>query len=261
MKIRWLTAVLFGICLVWPGLSNAADNGDKPERATQQQRNIKQPEPATRAATPTDKYQKRADDQDQRTEEKGDWWHVWSHKLLYDPVAGVTGVLALFTLGLWGATLALVRSGERMAERHSRAFVTIRPEGVEDPVTDERVSVTIGFRNVGQTPAFEVSTAIELIIVDEEAEVIPVIDAAALPITLFDMAIAPGEEKFFRIESVARLSAREIKNIKSGKFSLLVRGCVHYFDVADEARRTFLSYRHGAPDMEVYYDESGNDME
>ena len=64
-------------------------------------------------------------------------------------------LLFLATMGLWWATWRLVRSSEKTAERQLRAYIVVSAKGIDirGPENEVSVSVQIGVKNTGQTPA------------------------------------------------------------------------------------------------------------
>jgi hypothetical protein len=62
-------------------------------------------------------------------------------------------LLSIVTLMLWGATVGLVRSADRTAERQLRAYFDLRSAVVEDFEVGKMPKVILSFKNVGQTPA------------------------------------------------------------------------------------------------------------
>jgi hypothetical protein len=65
-------------------------------------------------------------------------------------------LLSIVTLMLWGATVGLVRSAERTAERQLRAYFDLKSASVLDFVENGQPVVMLGFENVGETPAKDV---------------------------------------------------------------------------------------------------------
>jgi hypothetical protein len=59
-------------------------------------------------------------------------------------------LLSIVTLMLWGATVGLVRSAERTAERQLRAYFDLKSASVLDFVENGQPAVMLGFENVGE---------------------------------------------------------------------------------------------------------------
>jgi hypothetical protein len=85
----------------------------------------------------------------------GDCESFWE-RTTSDPVATFTLVLAFSTVGLWVATLALYRAGERHSERELRAYIVATVQAEIRNFHIATPTVVLGFVNAGQTPAHDV---------------------------------------------------------------------------------------------------------
>lgn len=147
-------------------------------------------------------------------------------------------LLSIVTLMLWGATVRMVRSADRTAERQLRAYIDIRQSVVENFVPGEEPLTTITFRNVGQTPALNVKFRFDSQICpfDDEPAEVDVQDGlggsksniGARGIFVSHLASATLTEHFF-------------KSVKDGKSALFANGMVRYDDIF--GRPHFLRFR------------------
>jgi hypothetical protein len=85
--------------------------------------------------------------QQHEQESAPDWWMI-----------GLTGLLAVSTLGLWLATRKLVSSAEKTAERQLRAYMTVKHGNIlhEKHADGWLLGWHPQVVNVGQTPAYDV---------------------------------------------------------------------------------------------------------
>jgi hypothetical protein len=156
-----------------------------------------------------------------------------------------TFVLAIATAFLYLATRALVKGGERNAERQLRAYVLVTGKGlVEQSAKDERFIHQFEIRNTGLTPAYKLQ-------VESMTRPLP----HPLP-TDFDFAMTPagrnpsvmmlGAGQPVRHDSHADepLSQSELALIKrqDSGFRLYTFGTVRYEDCFKRARFTNFCY-------------------
>jgi hypothetical protein len=192
-----------------------------------------------------------------QTEDCKTFWE----KTTSDPVAMFTLVLALSTVGLWIATLALYVAGNRHSERQLRAYVLVKGAQLRKFGTAELPEAVVVIRNFGQTPAYAVDSFVGI-----AAHNYPLTIKISAPEDLktVESILAPGGEHIFRVPTLRTLAADEVGAIISGEAAIYVVGKIAYIDAFKKARITnFLLFYGGevgvAPDGLMAPYETGND--
>jgi hypothetical protein len=151
-------------------------------------------------------------------------------------LALLTLVLALGTLFLWLATRGLVRESKNTACRQLRAYIAIDSAILESSLSaGKMVTVTIGVKNFGQTPAYKCSGSVNCAILDFEGD-----KPQDLPDDLdteFIGVIQPGAclEKS-RIRPA--ISAEEVSGLNAGTKAIWLFGQYTYAVAFDMPLRT-----------------------
>lgn len=196
---------------------------------------------------------------------KGRW-----EKFIEDPAMIFNFIIAIFTAGLFGATVALwfatrdlVRGADRTAKRQLRAYVTvpritIRNESHPNGVSEIFIDVTI--RNFGQTPARRCSYWLDIC-----SSKLPLTSALARPEASKGSGIgviAPSDT--FTVTAKLWLLPNG-GEIHSGNYAMFVHGQFSYTDAFDERQTTdFRFMRSGegwTSDGEMEVCVEGNDAE
>jgi hypothetical protein len=162
--------------------------------------------------------------------------------------ATATALLFLMFLALLAAALAAGRATRflSLARRHQeaevRAYVDVdRLEFVETPEPDGVVKVRVVFKNSGQTPAFQISSAAQVGVREQES-------GDGVPfMPLPERAANPGMPRLGRdatspyvveCEAIPNLADR----VMQGKAVIVVWGWTEYLDIFDLKRRTAFQY-------------------
>lgn len=157
------------------------------------------------------------------------WWQI--------------GIGAVSMLGLlW--TLAVTRSGSRM---QLRAYVVVMLVKMNEIKSGEKSKALMNVKNVGATPAYELSSAITTDIVSRDD-----VDRLACIIVDDDveesLTIAPDQGHGVNSESTVSVTAGELADIQSGDKIILVRGTVRYKDIFKRVRRTHFAHVYSGTD-------------
>lgn len=197
----------------------ATPHADSAERADQQSAKAVMP---VRGSPPT---------VDERVADYTRWLAIFSGGLFV-----VTGVLALYTYRLWGATKRLVEDNGSNARRQLRAYVFLestKPRGTV-PAYPEVASYLFVFKNSGQTPASHVEVIIARIFVSPGEKQFPAIPAMQ-PASL--VAIGPGGSVNTRT-AARQLTPAETAAIIAGTHQLSLHGKITYVDAFGVGRET-----------------------
>ena len=158
-----------------------------------------------------------------------------------------TLAIASFTLTLWRATHKLWLTSEKTAERQLRAYVF--PKDIIITNLNSDPTVTITFKNCGQTPAYD-----KVVWASMAVAVFPLEEEPKPPETGPTESIAhvgPGMETHSFVKPDVPITTDEINGIQSGKAALYLCGAVNYTDAFGKRRFSrFAAYRGGdAPDF------------
>jgi hypothetical protein len=156
---------------------------------------------------------------------------------------------------LW--TLAVTRSAARM---QLRAYIVVELYKLDEVKAGEFTTARMNIKNVGSTPAYELSSNIESLVVSladstkfAKEKIADELDEA--------LTIAPGRGHGVDSDSRTAVTAGEIADIISGDKIVLVRGTVRYKDVFGKVRRTYFTHLYRGPDpaaMQGGYHPQGN---
>ncbi len=148
-------------------------------------------------------------------------------------------LLSIVTLMLWGATVGLVRSADRTAERQLRAYFDLRSANVENFEQGKVPKVVLGFKNVGQTPAIEVVLQMSIQVRDSGNEP-PEVDLTVFP-DGSKSTIGRGGSLNSRLEMSEPLSEYSFEAVKNDKATFFAWGIIRYSDVYEHRR--YLRFR------------------
>jgi hypothetical protein len=161
---------------------------------------------------------------------------------------------------LWGATVSLVRSADRTAERQLRAYFDLRGATVDNFEVGKVPNVVLRFKNVGQTPAIDVVLRMSIQVLDFGNEP----DQG-------DSNVIPGGSKstvgrdgslITHLKMSEPLSQYSFEAVRNDKAAFFAWGIIRYGDVY--GHRRYLRFRmaliapnFGSGDMETC--SEGND--
>jgi hypothetical protein len=173
------------------------------------------------------------------SEEEGTefWPPVFGYKLKVTDtlVAAFTGLLFFATIALYAATKNLVKSSERTARRQLRSYVFIEGATLYDGSTLEtpdpkrfnEPGVTMAFKNVGQTPAYDSITWAKI-------EVLPVDSDRLLKVPRMKFEyyrhLGPNGVTQKGIWLGKKLTPQEIEDIRAKKSAIYLFGRIQYRD-------------------------------
>jgi hypothetical protein len=148
-------------------------------------------------------------------------------------------LLSIVTLMLWGATVGLVRSANRTAETQLRAYFDLTSATVMDFVEGGHPNVLIEFKNVGQTPAFDVVCKLSTQIrpIDDEP---PAVDIDLRSATASKGTIGRDGTLTTHLEC-STLTKHFFTAVKDGEAALFAYGIIRYRDIY--ARNRYLRFR------------------
>jgi hypothetical protein len=148
-------------------------------------------------------------------------------------------LLSIVTLMLWGATVGLVRSADRTAERQLRAYFDLISATVIDFVEGGQPNVVIGFKNVGQTPAFDVICKLSAQIRPVDDEPLDV-DIDLRSVTASKSTIGRDGALTTHLECTT-LTKHFFMAVKNGEAALFAYGIIRYTDLYERSR--YLRFR------------------
>lgn len=204
------------------------------DQAAESEKNIKYDGPITVKILPASDADAKAAKQEKYEEEKAanDCLIAWSTAFL----ALVTTALAFFTAYLWRATSRLVRGSEKTAERQLRAYVLTKFGAPMTLNSNGCLYASIITRNFGQTPAYEMTTFLEITL-DKFPLDVELNASTRLPGTSKSI-IAPSDEVSHFITYPSPLSQTEEAAIVSRKYAIYVYGTLLYTDAFSQKRHT-----------------------
>ena len=200
-------------------------------------------------------------------------------KATSDPVALFTLVLALSTLGLWGATIGLYRAGNRQFRLARDEFVSsLRPEmrlkhiwftrDLGDIWNGDPIELNLDVVNSGNGAGFVRQFAFEtlLIPVGERLPQRPPYNEPGAFHFAINILLESGITVPRTVCDGRTLSPRDIADIRSGAVRLYFVGTIEYWDAASRARQTaFCRYlrcsNHPAPGANIVRIETEDDPE
>lgn len=157
-------------------------------------------------------------------------------------LAFLTLVLAIGTLFLWLATRRLVRGSEKTAERQLRAYVFPFHNKIEK--FDTSPLVNVGFKNSGQTPAYDVTVWTVVGIA-----AYPFANKPEQPINIQKSQksghIGPGAEMHTICKLGRSVTTSETTAVTAGTAALYVYGELTYQDAFGKPRFTHVCFFHG----------------
>jgi hypothetical protein len=148
-------------------------------------------------------------------------------------------LLSIVTLMLWGATVGLVRSGDRTAERQLRAYFDLRRATVEDFEVGEVPNVVLRFKNVGQTQAIDVVLQMSIQVRDfgnepDESDPIAITGGSK-------SAVGRGGNLVSHSKMGEPLSRYSFEAVRDGKAAFFAWGIIRYSDIY--GHRRYLRFR------------------
>jgi hypothetical protein len=170
-----------------------------------------------------------------------------------------TVLLFVATLGLWLATVRLVRSAEKTAERQLRAYVGITEATVSNFGIGKNLKVSMTIKNSGQTPAYRVAKHYSIMGGEyPRKDPLPRIDVRGHFSTL-----GPGEIHILEFAMQVPLPGSACAQITNGDAAIYVWGRVMYEDAFGYNRETHFAYIFGGefgvhPGGAVVPSEDGN---
>lgn len=183
------------------------------------------------------------------------WWHTSENWMMV-----FTGILAIFTILLWRATVKIVATTERTANRQLRAYVSARLADGEKVFLDENncLSVPLIIENHGQTPAhnFRKSTFVNIFKLPIETILDPPEYEGGSVNSLF-----PGQKVRMYPTLPQPLSDAEITAIKNKEGCFCVWGYLEYIDIFGVTQTSTFRMLSTGDDLErgeLAYCEEGN---
>jgi hypothetical protein len=170
-----------------------------------------------------------------------------------------TVLLFVATLGLWLATVRLVRSAEKTAERQLRAYVGITKATMSNFGVGQILRMSMTIKNSGQTPAYRLTQHYSIMGGEyPRKEPLPQVDTPGRFSTL-----GPGEVHILEIPLQGPLPGSAYSQITNGDAAIYVWGRVIYEDAFGYNRETRFSYIFGGrfgihPGGAVVPSEEGN---
>ena len=181
--------------------------------------------------------QEGSQENEQRCEEREFWPRTNCDPVAYFTLwlAGFTGILAGFTIGLWFVTLGIFRDSKQSAERQQRAYVLV--DGVilsKDPQDENRFGATIHAKNFGQTPARDVVEWAQIAIRELNSD-----DPFIKPnLPNPSKSVLPPSGNSLQIPTHPNVEEIIRALIASGRLAIFVFGETHYIDAFDKERHT-----------------------
>jgi hypothetical protein len=152
-----------------------------------------------------------------------------------------TFLLFVATLGLWLATVRLVRGAEKTAERQLRAYLGITQATASNFGAGQIFMVSITVKNSGQTPAYKVTQHYSIMGgAYPRKEPLPQVVVPGGPSTL-----GPGEVHILEISMHRPLPGSAYSQITSGDAAIYIWGSIMYEDTFGSSRETRFSYIFG----------------
>jgi hypothetical protein len=148
-------------------------------------------------------------------------------------------LLSIATLMLWAATVGLVRSADRTAERQLRAYFDLRSANVEDFEVGKVPNVVLRFKNVGQTPAIEAVLQMSIQVRDSGNEP-PEVDLTVFP-DGSKSTIGRGGSLISHLEMSEPPSEYSFEAVKNDKAAFFAWGIIRYSDIYEHRR--YLRFR------------------
>lgn len=150
-------------------------------------------------------------------------------------LTAVTGLLVLFTGGLWLATRRLVADARKSSERELRAYIAVAPMGIAQLIGRTDSIGQVQLRNVGKLPAHRVFLSVHMAVTDDR-------DRTEFPVPPDDpmeRAVQPGADMRQGSEDYIAVS-----KIIGGGGNVFVWGVVWYDDGYGERRFTRFCHRY-----------------
>ena len=174
-------------------------------------------------------------------------------KLISDPVALFTAVLALFTWRLivvgrdqHSVAIRAIKSSEDSSRREIRAYLSVEIQGMAPVGANQTPTAKISTTNVGQTPAYNVRTAIEVLMLQDSITAVQVPDGTEMP--KVGTTIGPGRGQTTGSTRYGLLKSA-YDEYAAGDLRFAVVGTVIYEDIFGETHHTrfFHLYTHDDP--------------
>jgi hypothetical protein len=153
-------------------------------------------------------------------------------------------LLFLATVGLWAATMLLVRDARKTAERQLRAYVLLNRAKIRDMAEGKIPVATVKIKNFGQTPAYALSHWAELkYAAFPRTEDADMSDPEGMPIH----HIGPGSSMRITAPLEHELTKEQFEAVQSGSAALYLTGRTSYLDAFGESRFTEYIVFSGGP--------------
>jgi hypothetical protein len=182
-------------------------------------------------------------------------WHVW-----IEPISILTCCLVLVTIGLFVATMKIVKVTRQTAKRQLRAYVSARLADGEKIFLDENncLSVPLIIENHGQTPAHKLrKSAFVNIFKNPLQDVLDPPEYNGGSVT----CLAPGQKSRMYPTLPRALNGSEIISIKNKEGCFCVWGYLEYVDIFNNHQTTEFRMYSTGNDLErgeLAYCEKGN---
>jgi hypothetical protein len=148
---------------------------------------------------------------------------------LWINILGLLGVFGtvLYARAAWIASHRSAETAQRTLE-HGRAYVVAELQVIEEFAPGKPFKGAIAVRNVGQTPAYNVSTNMAVTIIPDGG-------SGQIPgweeVTRVHLVIGSGLDKRSSRHSVEPLTQAQFDSVRAGKSRVLVGGTVVYDDI------------------------------
>jgi hypothetical protein len=256
LKLLFFASFLFVSCdVVWsqaPPKAPEIEPKQQPERglktqdASPQQPNAStQHPPSIPEVEPNGADGKGQSKTDERSEQGTEFWppfRGYRLKVTDTLLAGITFLLFLATLALWGSTRKLVRGAGQTAEKQLRAYLLIDGGSIMPITTDKGrifIKAEIQSKNFGQTPAYHFRSWQRIDIFDTKA--IPVYEQGE---GIGASDVGPGAGRNVTL-SRGPMSAPDMAAIKHGSKTIRIWGRYDYIDVFGRHRKLEFFLKNG----------------
>lgn len=267
ISVLWLAASVACVSfIVWWGWSGRPSPGKHDSHKPEQHCTYaEEPQPGAKAASKRPPlvvcFERNAAESGAKSEAEGGEQprdpitlsHLTAWKLISDPVALFTAILAIFTwrlivVGRDQHTVAIraIKSSEDSSRREMRAYLATEIAGI-GPIGLHQVPVAkVTITNVGQTPAYNVRADVTLQIIETHAPSFD-IPRATEPDKI-GTTLAAGKGQVTALPYFAMLQ-QGVDDYVAGTISFAYSGTVYYEDIFGETHKTWFLhiYRHDEP--------------
>lgn len=130
------------------------------------------------------------------------------------------------------------------ALEHGRAYVIVETAGISERVVGETLKGSVRLVNVGQTPAYNVSTKVDVFVIPlgGEADI-----ADHSDVVRSQLVVGPGRPKLADQSALTVLTQIELDQLTDTASIVVVAGCVVYDDVFGKTWWTQFSHIYRGP--------------